>query len=81
MPPNDFESRFKAGKTSLAIRYVDDIFSEGLDHCPDDGWRKQVQISGEAVLISIVDTAGECEYTAMRDQYVRLFPRGGARTA
>ncbi len=33
--------------------------------------RKQVVIDGETCLLDILDTAGQEEYSAMRDQYMR----------
>uniref|UniRef100_A0A8B9XTM8 HRas proto-onco, GTPase n=1 Tax=Bos mutus grunniens TaxID=30521 RepID=A0A8B9XTM8_BOSMU len=38
---------------------------------PQDSYRKQVVIDGEACLLDILDTAGQEEYSAMRDQYMR----------
>merc|ERR1712048_434798 len=34
-------------------------------------YRKQVVIDGETCLLDILDTAGQEEYSAMRDQYMR----------
>lgn len=34
------------------------------------GYRKQVNIDEETCLLDILDTAGQEEYSAMRDQYV-----------
>ena len=40
--------------------------------CPlQDSYRKQVVIDGETCLLDILDTAGQEEYSAMRDQYMR----------
>lgn len=42
-------------------------------HSPhlQDSYRKQVVIDGETCLLDILDTAGQEEYSAMRDQYMR----------
>ncbi len=42
-------------------------------HCSSsqDSYRKQVVIDGETCLLDILDTAGQEEYSAMRDQYMR----------
>uniref|UniRef100_A0A915EAC9 Uncharacterized protein n=1 Tax=Ditylenchus dipsaci TaxID=166011 RepID=A0A915EAC9_9BILA len=37
----------------------------------EDSYRKQVLIDGETCLLDILDTAGQEEYSAMRDQYMR----------
>lgn len=42
-----------------------------LVHPPQDSYRKQVVIDGETCLLDILDTAGQEEYSAMRDQYMR----------
>lgn len=39
--------------------------------CTQDSYRKQVVIDGETCLLDILDTAGQEEYSAMRDQYMR----------
>lgn len=36
-----------------------------------DSYRKQVVIDGETCLLDILDTVGQEEYSAMRDQYMR----------
>lgn len=37
----------------------------------EDSYRKQVNIDEETCLLDILDTAGQEEYSAMRDQYMR----------
>ena len=37
----------------------------------EGSYRKQVVIDGETCLLDILDTAGQEEYSAMRDQYMR----------
>jgi small GTP-binding protein len=39
--------------------------------CSEDSYRKQVVVDGETCLLDILDTAGQEEYSAMRDQYMR----------
>ena len=36
-----------------------------------DSYRKHVMVSGEQVLLDIVDTAGQEDYAAVRDHYLR----------
>lgn len=38
----------------------------------EDSYRKQVVIDSETCILDILDTAGQEEYTAMRDQYMRV---------
>ncbi|KAK2154149.1 hypothetical protein LSH36_275g03001 [Paralvinella palmiformis] len=47
------------------------IFVEEYDPTIEDSYRKQVVIDGETCLLDILDTAGQEEYSAMRDQYMR----------
>ncbi|VDK84803.1 unnamed protein product [Dibothriocephalus latus] len=37
----------------------------------EDSYRKQVNIDGETCMLDILDTAGQENYSAMRDQYMR----------
>lgn len=37
----------------------------------EDSYRKQVHIDGESCLLDILDTAGQEEFSAMRDSYMR----------
>lgn len=39
--------------------------------CLEDSYQQQAVIDGEAALLDILDTAGQVEFTAMRDQYMR----------
>src|ERR1700742_4813984 len=38
---------------------------------PADSYRKQCQIDDETALLDVLDTAGQEEYSAMREQYMR----------
>src|SRR6201999_2634492 len=38
---------------------------------PADSYRKQCIIDGETALLDVLDTAGQEEYSAMREQYMR----------
>jgi small GTP-binding protein len=50
-----------------------DIFFCGrYDPTIEDSYRKQVVIDAETCILDILDTAGQEEYTAMRDQYMRV---------
>lgn len=39
----------------------------------EDSYRKQVTIDGDTCLLDILDTAGQEEYSAMRDQVLFAF--------
>jgi GTPase KRas protein len=44
---------------------------ESYDPTIEDYYRRQAVIDGEATIVSILDTAGQEEYSAMRPQYMR----------
>lgn len=61
---------YNTGKSASTIRYVQDHFVTEYDPTIEDSYRKQVMVDGNAVLLDILDTAGQEEYSAMRDQYM-----------
>eukprot|EP01132_Coremiostelium_polycephalum_P002477 gene2477-3064_t len=59
------------GKTSLTIQLCSNHFVEYYDPTIEDSYRKQVVIDEQACILDILDTAGQEELTAMRDQWIR----------
>eukprot|EP00299_Pterocystis_sp_00344_P009425 c3964_g1_i1.p1 GENE.c3964_g1_i1~~c3964_g1_i1.p1 ORF type:complete len:210 (-),score=55.90 c3964_g1_i1:72-632(-) len=59
------------GKSALTIQLIQNHFIEEYDPTIEDSYRKQVTIDGDPCLLDILDTAGQEEYSAMRDQYMR----------
>ncbi|KAJ7983213.1 24 kDa ras-like protein, partial [Mycena polygramma] len=59
------------GKTALMKQFVEDHYAEDYDPTIEDSYRKQCVIDGEVALLDILDTAGQPEYAAMREQYMR----------
>lgn len=59
------------GKTALTIQYVQNQFVDEYDPTIEDLYRKQSVIDGESCVLDILDTSGQEEYSAMRDQYMR----------
>ncbi|KAI1722936.1 ABC transporter transmembrane region domain-containing protein [Ditylenchus destructor] len=59
------------GKSSLTIRLVQNEFVEYYDPTIEDNYRKQVIIDDETCILDILDTAGQEEYSAMRDNYMQ----------
>jgi len=59
------------GKSALTIQLIQNHFIDEYDPTIEDSYRKQVTIDGETSLLDILDTAGQEEYSAMRDQYMR----------
>ncbi|KAL9642188.1 hypothetical protein ABK040_007190 [Willaertia magna] len=59
------------GKSALTIQFIQGNFVEKYDPTIEDSYRKQVEVDGKACMLDILDTAGQEEYSAMRDQYMR----------
>ena len=59
------------GKSALTIQLIQNHFVDEYYPTIEDSYRKQVVIDGETCLLDILDTAGQEEYSAMRDQYMR----------
>lgn len=59
------------GKSALTIRLIQGHFLNEYDPTIEDSYRKQYNIDGEQALLDILDTAGQEEYSAMREQYMR----------
>lgn len=59
------------GKSALTIQLTQNHFVHEYDPTIENSYRKQVEIDGETCMLDILDTAGQEEYSAMRDQYIR----------
>src|ERR1700751_2032809 len=59
------------GKSALTFQLIQNHFIDEYDPTIEDSYRKQVTIDDETCLLDILDTAGQEEYSAMRDQYMR----------
>lgn len=59
------------GKTALTIQLCSHHFVEEYDPTIEDSYRKQVVIDDKPALLEILDTAGQEEFTALRDQWIR----------
>eukprot|EP00106_Octopus_bimaculoides_P009750 XP_014777192.1 PREDICTED: GTP-binding protein Rit2-like [Octopus bimaculoides] len=59
------------GKSALVIQFVCHRFLEYHDPTIEDAYQQQARIDGEPAQLDILDTAGQPEFTAMREQYMR----------
>ena len=64
------------GKSALTVQFIQNRFIEEYDPPIEDSYCKQllrvsVTIDDETCLLDILDTAGQEEYPAMRDSYMR----------
>ncbi|CAG8719169.1 17726_t:CDS:2, partial [Racocetra fulgida] len=59
------------GKSALTLQYMYGDFVEEYDPTKADSYRKKVLLDGQECQIDILDTAGQEEYAAIRDNYYR----------
>lgn len=59
------------GKSALTIQLIQSHFVDEYDPTIEDSYRKQVVIDDKVNVLDILDTAGQEEYSAMREQYMR----------
>ncbi|KIV93251.1 Ras-like protein [Exophiala mesophila] len=78
-PPLQFLREYKlvvvggggVGKSCLTIQLIQSHFVDEYDPTIEDSYRKQCMIDDEVALLDVLDTAGQEEYSAMREQYMR----------
>lgn len=59
------------GKSCLTIRFVENKWNDYWDPTIEDAYVKKCVIDNEEAILSVLDTAGQEEYAAMREQYMR----------
>jgi len=59
------------GKSALTLQFMYDEFVVDYEPTKADSYRKKVVLDGEEVQIDILDTAGQEDYAAIRDNYFR----------
>jgi Ras-related protein Ral-A len=59
------------GKSALTLQYMYGEFVEDYDPTKADSYRKRIVLDGEECQVDILDTAGQEEYSAIRDNYYR----------
>ncbi|KAI8889485.1 ras-like protein 1 [Backusella circina FSU 941] len=59
------------GKSALTIQFIQAHFVDEYDPTIEDSYRKQCVVDDETALLDVLDTAGQEEYSAMREQYMR----------
>jgi len=59
------------GKSALTIQCIQNFFCDGYDPTIEDSYRKTVRVDDEVTLMDILDTAGQEEFSVMRDMYMR----------
>jgi len=59
------------GKSALTVRFVRGVFVKTYDPTIEDSYRKQIEVDKKARMLDIMDTAGQEEYSALRDQFLQ----------
>ncbi|KAF9953899.1 hypothetical protein BGZ72_005083 [Mortierella alpina] len=59
------------GKSALTLQYMYGDFVEEYDPTKADSYRKKITLDNQPCQIDILDTAGQEEYAAIRDNYYR----------
>ncbi|KAJ2954924.1 hypothetical protein O0L34_g3252 [Tuta absoluta] len=59
------------GKSAITIQYIMSNFVTDYDPTIEDSYTKQCVIDGVPMKLDILDTAGQEEFSAMREQYMR----------
>jgi len=59
------------GKSCLTIQFISQRFVDDYDPTLEDSYRKQVNVDSEECVLDIFDTAGQEDFSAVRDQYMR----------
>ncbi|XP_058994681.1 GTP-binding protein Rit2 isoform X3 [Mustela lutreola] len=67
----NFPSRFLPWNTYAYILTMNSVYLTTLHLCLEDAYKTQVRIDDEPAYLDILDTAGQAEFTAMREQYMR----------
>lgn len=59
------------GKSALTIQFIQSYFVSDYDPTIEDSYTKICNIDGTSTRLDILDTAGQEEFGAMREQYMR----------
>ncbi|XP_033762310.1 ras-related protein M-Ras-like [Pecten maximus] len=59
------------GKSALTIQFFQKMFVEDYDPTIEDSYIQNADIDGKWCILDVLDTAGQEEFSAMREQYMR----------
>jgi len=60
------------GKSAVTLRLITNLFHDNYDPTIEDYYRKDISINDEdLVSVTIIDTAGQEEYSHMREQWIK----------
>ncbi|ELP95038.1 hypothetical protein EIN_252820 [Entamoeba invadens IP1] len=59
------------GKSAITVQLVSGVFVQMYNPTIEDSFNTTIDVDGEMVSLNVVDTAGQEEYSSLRDQYMR----------
>ncbi|XP_046546366.1 ras-related protein M-Ras-like [Haliotis rubra] len=59
------------GKSALTIQFFQKMFVQDYDPTIEDSYIQHTDIDGQWCILDVLDTAGQEEFSAMREQYMR----------
>ena len=59
------------GKSAITVQMVSGHFLSSYDPTIEDSYRTTININNKDIILNIIDTAGQEEFYALRDQYMR----------
>lgn len=59
------------GKSAITIQFFQKMFVADYDPTIEDSYIQHTEIDGEWCVLDVLDTAGQEEFSAMREQYMR----------
>ncbi len=61
----------QVGKSALTIQFFQKMFVEDYDPTIEDSYIQHTETDGQWCILDVLDTAGQEEFSAMREQYMR----------
>ncbi|KAJ3435599.1 ras gtpase-related [Anaeramoeba flamelloides] len=58
------------GKSAMTIRFLQNFFVTEYDPTIEENYRKQILVDNKPVFLDVLDTAGQEDYTSLREQYM-----------
>ncbi|XP_030761766.1 ras-related protein M-Ras-like [Sitophilus oryzae] len=59
------------GKSAITIQFFQKLFVTDYDPTIEDSYMQHVEVDGQWCMLDVLDTAGQEEFSAMREQYMR----------
>ncbi|PRP78653.1 homogentisate 1,2-dioxygenase [Planoprotostelium fungivorum] len=68
---HDIQARYPRGKSALTIQLAQNHFIPEYDPTIENSYRKNLMVDNIVCMVDLLDTAGQEEFAAMRDPYIR----------